>query len=334
MTMKQCRIKSNIHCFALLLLLLCIAASSCQAFSSRTTHLCHLCRHRQEHGGGSHSQWPSFKISDRRYASPNSIDSESSDAIDTNNTTSAEAAPMNADELPPSSSIVPSGWANIGRFLLPSWHSSSDSDAPDIAFNSNTSIPGDDSVHKEDSSMDDVIDVECYVDNEMDECLPQQSEGEDIGSVESDDAVQSKKPLIRRALSSIFRGGLKNNSTKNHDTTNYLEVDDAVINGTEAETSVDTSSKKSIEDTTNPTAAEESSNESTRSQKQNRRSRQSNNAFLTSLESKDINDTTRSKQRKWARRQRRLVIMAKTVKNAMVLFVVTFFYGQCYESVC
>ena len=312
--MKHCRIKNNIiHCRALLLLLLCIAASSCQAFSSRTTHLCHLCR--QEH---SHvvSQWPSF-------AAPDSIDSESSDAIDTNNTASSDAAP-NTDELPPSSSIVPSGWANIGRFLLPSWHSSSDSDAPDITYNSNTSIPGDDSVHKEDSSMDDVIDVECYVDNEMDDCLPQQSEGEDIGSVESDDALQSKKPSIRRALSSIFRGGVKNNSTNNHDTTN-LEINDAVIaNGTESETSVDMSSNNSIEDTTN-TAAEESSN---KSQKQNRRSRQSNNAFLTSLESKDINDTTRSKQRKWARRQRRLVIMAKTVKNAMVLFVVTFLMGN------
>ena len=49
---------------------------------------------------------------------------------------------------------------------------------------------------------------------------------------------------------------------------------------------------------------------------------------FTSLESKDIDTTTRSKQKKWARRRKRAIVLFKTTKNAAFLFVVTFLLGN------
>eukprot|EP00580_Thalassiosira_gravida_P014697 CAMPEP_0201681376 /NCGR_PEP_ID=MMETSP0494-20130426/51079_1 /ASSEMBLY_ACC=CAM_ASM_000839 /TAXON_ID=420259 /ORGANISM="Thalassiosira gravida, Strain GMp14c1" /LENGTH=997 /DNA_ID=CAMNT_0048165117 /DNA_START=15 /DNA_END=3008 /DNA_ORIENTATION=- len=49
---------------------------------------------------------------------------------------------------------------------------------------------------------------------------------------------------------------------------------------------------------------------------------------FTTLESKDIDSTTRNKQRKWARRRKRTVVLLETTKNAVVLFVLTFLAGN------
>jgi len=50
--------------------------------------------------------------------------------------------------------------------------------------------------------------------------------------------------------------------------------------------------------------------------------------MFTSLESKDINTTTMSKQRKWERRRRRTLLLYKAAKNSVFLFVFTFLAGN------
>lgn len=327
-------------CFFFLLSFLLLAASVCQAFlsiqrGSRIPSSCHLCR--QANSVVSNPLRVSSKISTRRYAASGSIDSESND-IDANTTIAAINATSNK--------LAPSGWANnIGRFLLPSWHSSSDSNASDVnvddaAYNASategTNSVLDEQIHisnSEDDSMDDVIDVECRVDvDETDDYCESQSDEEGISDGGIQDNAQPQ-PVIRQVLSdtlkALIRGGKtlllpKMNST-NDDTT--LEIDDAATSNATESDSLEELSSETEEATTNATA--QSSN--TSSQKQNRRSRRNsidNENWIKSLESKDIDTTTRSKQRKWARRQKRLIMVAKTAKNALVLFVVTFFVGN------
>jgi len=322
-----------------ILLSFLVATSVCHAFlsiqrtSSRRLLSCHLRRQGRNNSFGANNVFGSpFKtstISTHRYAASDSLDDESND-IHAN----ATIAALNAT----SDKLAPSGWANIGRFLLPSWHSSSDSDASDnlqldaAAYNASAKDGAslvDEPIHisNEEESMTDVIDVECRVD-EGEDCGPQSDANLSISTVQ--DNLQSE-PVIRRALSgmlkALFRGGKtlllpKTNSTSDETTT---EIDDAAASNATTSESVDESTSDT-QDATNLTT--EPSNSS--STKQNRRSRRNSieNEWLTSLESKDIDTTTRSKQKKWARRQRRLIMVAKTVKNALVLFVITFFLGN------
>ena len=50
--------------------------------------------------------------------------------------------------------------------------------------------------------------------------------------------------------------------------------------------------------------------------------------IFSALESKDINETTLWRRRKWERRRRRAVVAYGAVKNALLLFVVTFLAGN------
>mmetsp|Transcript_4601 Transcript_4601/g.6860 ORF Transcript_4601/g.6860 Transcript_4601/m.6860 type:complete len:796 (+) Transcript_4601:29-2416(+) len=325
----------NLCCFFLLL-------SVCQAFlsiqSSRISPSCHQCRQGRDSSHGTHRVFRpllSSKISTRRYASSGSLDNESNN-IDAN----ATIAALNAT----SNKLAPSGWANIGRFLLPSWHSSTDSNATDniqldaAAYNTSATEEAnsvDEPIHitNEEDSLTDVIDVECRVDD-VEDCGPQSDANLSISSFQ--DNVQSD-PVIRQALSgmikALFRGGKafllpKMNSTSDE---TIMDIDDAAASNTTESDSLEESAADAQEATTTTNrTAEAASNKS--STKQNRRSRRANSIenenWLTSLESKDIDTTTRSKQRKWARRQRRLIMMAKTTKNALVLFVITFFLGN------
>jgi S1-C subfamily serine protease len=330
----------NNLCRLFLFLSFLLAASVCQAFlsiqSSRIQSSCHLCRHKSS-GSKANIVFNSplinaSKNSVRRYATSGSADSESN-GIDANSTIVAINATSNK--------LAPSGWANIGRFLLPSWHSSTESDAVDninmednSALNTSTVTEGtklvDEAIHisNEQDRMD-VIDVECRVD-EVEDCEPQPTgEGIIVDSIQDSGKSQS---VFRKALSgtvkALFRGGKtlllpKMNSTSDETT---LEIDDAVASNT---TESDSPEEVSLETEEAATLTTEASNKS--SIKQNRRSRRNSNEsenWLTTLESKDIDTTTRSKQRKWARRQRRLMMMAKTAKNAVLLFVVTFFLGN------
>lgn len=331
------RIRRRINLCYFFLLLSFLLAVSCQAFlsiqrSSRIRPSCQQCRQGRRNNHCTNdvfgSPFITSKISTQRYAASDSLDNESNN-IDANATIALNAT---------TGKLAPSGWANIGRFLLPSWHSSSDSDAADTiqqldaaAYNS-SAIEAADSIDEpihmsnEEDSMTDVIDVECRVD-EVEDCLPQSESDASIILVQEN--IQSEpvlRPALTGMLKALFNGGKAFlNSTIDGETT--LEVDDnaAASNTTEAD---------SLEETASHTeeAAHlrtESVNNSTT--KRNRRSRRNsieNENWLTSLESKDIDTTTRSKQRKWARRQKRLIMMAKTAKNAVVLFVITFLLGN------
>jgi len=295
---------------------------------------CHRCRHISSSKANivfSSTLIPSAKISVRQYATLGSANGEAND-IDANATIVA----INA-----TAKLAPSGWANIGRFLLPSWHSSDAADNINMdaaALNTTSATEGknlvDEAMHisnDEDDRIDDVIDVECRVD-EVEDCEPQSPEDIISGSVQ--DSVKSQS-LIRGAVSgtlkALFRGGKtlllpKIMNSTNDETTLEMEIDDTASSNATKSNSIEKLSSE-LEDTS--TLTTESSNRS--SKKQKRRSRRNSNEsenWLTSLESKDIDTTTRSKQRKWARRQRRLMMMAKTAKNAVLLFVVTFFLGN------
>ena len=310
-TMKCCFL------FFLLVVIILIDTSSCQAFLSRQTLRAPSSTWHCGRQGSSfcvsnsifRSPLKSSNNISRRYAtSDDGVDSKSFDGTNDANT---------------SNKLVPSLWANnIGRFLLPSWHSSTDSETTDIKDADNTaynntskSVSGNPDL-EDNSMMDDVIDVECRVDNDTDEnCVPQSEEEviTDDSSTQKSDATESKL-VIRTALSgmlkALFRGG-KNflfprmNST-NHDINNTPEMDDAIsaTNETQSDRSMsERSGEMSLEETTQDTNSTTESDQEV-SQKHNRRSRQHlSNPFLTSLESKDINETTRSKQKKWARRQ-------------------------------
>jgi S1-C subfamily serine protease len=332
------RRKINLSC-AFFLILLLLATSVCQAFLSIQSSRRHLSCHLHRQGRNSISTNNVFDspfivstISTHRYAESGSIDDEPSN-IDAN----ATIASLNAT----SGKLAPSGWATIGRFLLPSWHSSSDSDASDnlqlddaATYNASAADGAnlvDEPMHisNEEDSMTDVIDVECRVD-EGEDCGPQSDANL---SISSEQYTHQSEPVIRKALSgtlkALFRGGKafltpKTNSTSDETTTMEIEDDAAAPNSTSESLEESSSDTQEV---SNP--ATESSNKS--STKQNRRSRRNaieNDNWLTSLESKDIDTTTRSMQRKWAKRQRRLIMMAKTAKNALVLFVITFFLGN------
>ncbi len=330
---------NHLYC-AVFLLSFLLETSVCQAFlsiqSSRRHLSCHLHRRGRNSIGARNvfgSPFITSTSSTHRYAQSGSIDDESSN-IDAN------ATIVSLNET--SGKLAPTGWANIGRFLLPSWHSSSDSDASDnlqledaATYNASATDGAnlvDEPMHisNEEDSMIDVIDVECRVD-EGEDCGPQSDANL---SISSEQYNHQSEPVIRQALSgmlkALFRGGKafltpKTNSTSVETTNMEIEDDAAALNTTTSESLEESSSD--IEEVSYP-ATESSIKSSTKQNRRSRRNTIENDNWLTSLESKDIDTTTRSMQRKWAKRQRRLIMMAKTAKNALVLFVITFFLGN------
>ena len=98
----------------------------------------------------------------------------------------------------------------------------------------------------------------------------------------------------------------------------------------------ETSLNGTMDNTTDATIESSDLKEDTSKKSQKRRNRRrhpSNNEnnqapIFTSLESKDINTTTMSKQRKWDRRRKRVMLLVKGMKNAMFLFIATFLAGN------
>ena len=330
---SQRRIRKRINfCFFLLLLL--FLAAVCQAFQSiqssrvQLQPSCHLSRKRKSYSRINvfSPQRRAANIPTHRYVSSGSVDNDSN-SVDTNTTFAANAT--TSSKLAPSS-----GWANIGRFLLPSWHSSTESSAianikADGAIYKNTSAVEDESMH---INSDDIIDVECRVD-ETEDCEPQSDNTEvgvepqsdntevDVESLLNNDPPDSLvKQVVSVTINALFGG---RNSTSDETT---LDVNGAATsNATESNTS-ETTPSLDPEETTDSIDEPQTDTSQTKNHRSRRNTQESK--WLNSLESKDIDTTTRSKQKKWARRQRRLIMMAKTVKNAMVLFVITFFLGN------
>lgn len=245
-----------------------------------------------------------------------------------------------------------SGWANFGRYLLPSWSSFSSQSTSDIpseeqANNStmideNSTVVAEDSdpsfVHtifspkKDDGEISNVIDVECSVDEP--DCVDADVITVNGGSEEHVNATLTKQ-LLRGTLSALKHA--------KHGGKKVLEVGkkmkdkrkrDDISSSTTVSNSTEASLNGSIGNTTDATIEssdlkEGSSKNSQRRRRRNPSNNENNQApIFTSLESKDINTTTMSKQRKWDRRRKRVMLLVKGMKNAMFLFIATFLAGN------
>ena len=252
-----------------------------------------------------------------------------------------------------------SGWANFGRYLLPSWSSFSSQSTSDIpseeqANNStmideNSTVVAEDSdpsfVHtifspkKDDGEISNVIDVECSVDEP--DCVDADVITVNGGSEEHVNATLTKQ-LLRGTLSALKHakhGGKKvlevgknmKDKRKGDGISSSITVSNSTTIG-DGEASLN----GSIGNTTDATIESSDLKEDTSKKSQKRRNRRrhpSNNEnnqapIFTSLESKDINTTTMSKQRKWDRRRKRVMLLVKGMKNAMFLFIATFLAGN------
>jgi len=247
-----------------------------------------------------------------------------------------------------------SGWANIGKYLLPSWSSTQSSDDISSKANSNYTNTDNSTVLQEDETFivqtsifshndtkddDDetnVIDVECSVEDPTPECIDA-----DFIEVSTEDNTNSTltsttKRLLKGAITKSIYGGKKilqvakeirdsgadEVAQPNQWDSSILGEGPSLINETDIPNNITTSEEEVPADNIN-----------TGSRRTRRRSHQStetnqDKSIFTSLESKDITTTTMSKQRKWERRRRRVGLALGGAKNAVLLFVATFLLGN------
>lgn len=277
-----------------------------------------------------------------------------------------------------------SGWANLGRYLLPSWSSSSSSSSPAPApaleqvevlkenadaseFNPNSrgSDPSVDPIFfrgstfatSDESSSQAVIDDECEI-IDVDACVDEEYTSIDAFYENGTDAILDNQTdeassfdtrrLLQRALAGIakllFRGGktlLKAGKQQlkdkeNHTTTAVMDRLVASGNVTTLEAVPFAENETVITDETNETQSSDffsagDEQQQDNEQKQKARSRRRNSKesdIFTALETKDLEKTTLSKQRKWRRRRKRAVALLHAMKNAGLLFFVTFIAGN------
>ena len=194
-----------------------------------------------------------------------------------------------------------------------------------------------------DDDDDDVIDVECFVeevgngiveDNEMEEKdnvdIKENVKEEDV----MDDTAQEleAKNWFKR-LRNRFRSEevveVSSSSVKDWNaTTNDTAWDENGLPPQEmdstAATADDVTNDNNIDDNSSNS---KNNNEENKTPKEPRRRNRSKPIFH-SLETSDIDSATQSKQRKWSRRRKRASILLGTVKNAALLFLLTFLGGN------
>jgi S1-C subfamily serine protease len=236
------------------------------------------------------------------------------------NDSSSEASAEESDKQP---EVRPeSGWVSNFKYLLPASFRSKPSFESDVDVSTfNPHSRDSDPIFLEASTFNDqreeeceveddgVIDVECYVEEVRDEKNATNAEIEDDGlDIEVELVEPISKP--RNWFMSLFRSGAAS------------EVHTAAFNATLNETvQHDQSTDLRIQDTTdNATNATPT--------KQEQRRKRHNKPIFHNLETNDIDSTMQSKQRKWSRRRKRAVMLVQGLKNACVLFVVTFLAGN------
>jgi len=249
-----------------------------------------------------------------------------------------------------------SGWANIGKYLLPSWSSTQSSDDISSKENSNytnnaensTVIQEDETfiVHtsifshndtKDDEEESNIIDVECSVDEPTPECI----DADMISEVSIEDNTNSTLPsttkrLLKGAITKSIYGGKKilqvaremrdsradEVAQPNQWDSSILGEGPSLINETDIPNNITSSSEEEV------STDNKGSRRTRRRQQQQSTDANQDKAIFTSLESKDITTTTMSKQRKWERRRRRVGLALGGAKNAVLLFVATFLLGN------
>ena len=248
-----------------------------------------------------------------------------------------------------------SGWANIGKYLLPSWSSTTQNsdDISDTNYTSNnvensTVIQEDETiVHtsifshndtKEDDDESDVIDVECSVDEPTPECIDADLIPKILTAEEKTNSTltSTTKRLIKGAITKSIYGGKKILQVAKKIRDNRA---DEVAQPNQWDSSILGEGPSLINETdipNNTTTSEEEVSTDNKGSRRTRRRQQQNQStdtnqdksIFTSLESKDITTTTMSKQRKWERRRRRAALALGGAKNAVLLFVATFLLGN------
>ena len=232
-----------------------------------------------------------------------------------------------------------SGWvSNFSKYLLPS--SFRGKSAPDVdvsSFNPNNSndidpifLEGSTFPQKEEECNvdDDVIDVECFVEEVGSGVVEDGVEVNPEEEVEeeevAEDAAEPKTNWLKR-LRNKFRSEIVVDVPSANDwnaTTNDTSWDDNGMPPQEMEpTTADDDTTNSSDDSNNKCKEE---NATTSKDPRRRRSK----PIFHSLETSDIDSATQSKQRKWSRRRKRAAILFGTVKNAALLFLLTFLGGN------
>lgn len=202
---------------------------------------------------------------------------------------------------------------------------------------------------------DDVIDVDVLV---------EESERNDttsaiqLNGVNAGEKSALAKRLLKGIMAASLQGGkkilevskkkIRDNSGNNDDIASTSTIDESnqatIIGGdTQETTSAGNNSTEGNENESNDVSTIESSDTNNeevghrgtrRLRAQSSSSNTNENSIFTSLESKDINTTTLSKQRKWERRRRRALVLVKATKNAAFLFVFTFLAGNVSANEC
>ena len=258
-----------------------------------------------------------------------------------------------------------SGWANIGKYLLPSWSATQSTDDVssvsdrDTNYTNNgensTVIQEDETfiVHtsifshndtKEDDDESNVIDVECSVEDPTPECI----DADMISEVLTEDNTNSTltsttRRLLKGAITKSIHGGKKmfqvakemrdsradEVAQPNQWDSSIIGEGPSLINEPDIPNNTTSSSSSSSEEEEVPLDNTNTGSRRTRRRQQNQSTdANQDKSIFTSLESKDITTTTMSKQRKWERRRRRVGLALGGAKNAILLFVATFLLGN------
>lgn len=276
------------------------------------------------------------------------------------NTTETLADPKDKKDTEKSAE---SGWVtNFGKYLLPpSWSfKSSNEDNVDVStydpnsreidpiFLEGSSFSREGEAATEECDVDDdVIDVECYVEEEVVAAAYENVENISSALQATDDVRigeqrdEPKPNLLRRLKRSIvskMNGGDSNassgsnlqsavevtsNTTWWNETTNNSEKEQTDI-------SADNQGESTISnDDSIPTNRTINTENNPKRQKRTRRGKKETKPpIFHSLETNDIDTSTQFKQKKWQRRRKRAVILLQALKNASLLFVVTFLAGN------
>lgn len=288
-----------------------------------------------------------------------------------------------------------SGWAKLGRSILPSWATAPNTCADDDVKSGDTvirvmvdepnrdttTVPRNDNDSKADQVNDAVL-VEYEAERDEDEqtlieweAAKQLFHTQTTNALQgSDDRVRSEVQRRLRDSASIFllRGMQKKLLDKGkrlivygskqlvgmkgtvEDSSNMTTINDALMNNStkltvptiinidkdesKAVSAVDDMSESidvndvTISDDENVTMSDDEVTAIVRQDTRRHRKRiwkqPIETPIFSALESKDITETTQWRRRKWERRRRRAVVVYGAVKNALLLFVVTFLAGN------
>ncbi|KAL7549920.1 hypothetical protein ACHAWF_013175 [Thalassiosira exigua] len=255
-----------------------------------------------------------------------------------------------------------SGWANFGRYLLHLWTSSEPSQQPVTAGNRTETEEELDSMPTSTTAFgyDKKEHRGAVIDADV--CTDEANHNETLAFVNGGNVEQaSKRGFTRRLIRGTMQYlqlGRKNHQgmskgthsgedelTSTTDQPNTALSEDELIceetNGStifEDSLALDKDEEGENENVTSPNSEIPSNLTSTKEVETGHRGTRRRHAtnenthtpspIFTSLEFKDIDTSTRSAQRKWARRRRRLLVLMKAAKLSIVTFVFTFFAGN------